>query len=484
MWKKILSSFPRFWTNWLTLLGTAITTVAACTILMVMAASVVSDQTHPYAFVLGFLVMPAIFVGGLAIVGLGFLWERRRVRLGGVEDPIQAAFRAAFENKRSRRLFLLVGFATLINIVIVGSAGHEALTYMDSPEFCGTLCHSVMQPEYDTYLESPHSRIKCVVCHIGPGASWAVKSKIDGMKQVWGVLTNNHARPIPSPVHTLRPARDTCEQCHWPAKFHGNRAAVRVHYANDEENSPQVAALMLRVGGKDPRTDKFHGIHWHVSDNVRIEYEALDEKRERIGKVRVYRGDDLSAEYLPPEGVSGEVQEVRTMDCVDCHNRPTHVFDPNPERAADRAISEGLLDRKTPFIHKIAAQVLAAANNTQREGSEAVFRDAIAKIYATEHAALEISDEALDAAAAGVSALYLRNIYPALKLDWGTHPNHLGHQGEEKDLRGCFRCHNGERTTTDGKSITMDCDLCHEILSEDDAPEDLPDSFKGMIPSW
>jgi hypothetical protein len=483
MFKRLFEFLPRFWSNWLTLLGTALTTVAGSTIVFIFAATLFTDVSNPYTYALGFMVMPGLFIVGLMIIAVGFLWERRRRKKHPEADPIQQAFAEAFKNPRARRLILFVSLATLANIVIIGAAGSQALHYMETPEFCGTLCHSVMQPEYDTYRESPHSRIACVTCHIGPGASWAVKAKIDGLRQVWGVMTGDFSRPIPSPVHSLRPARDTCEQCHWPAKFHGNRISFRVHFGEDEENTPAVTALALRVGGKSRGSGEFSGIHWHVSPELKVEYEALDAKRERIGKVRVYKDGVLTAEYLPPKDFEGSVSEVRTMDCVDCHNRPTHVYDQNPKLAVDRVMLSGALDWKVPFLHSAATAVLeAAGNDLAREGAQAHFLGALAAWYDKEQAAAKPDEAALERAAETVAGLYLRNIYPDMDLAWGTHPNHLGHLGEEKDLRGCFRCHNDQHTTADGeKTISQDCELCHDFLAEEEAPADLSDELKSLF---
>ncbi len=187
------------------------------------------------------------------------------------------------------------------------------------------------------------------------------------------------------------------------------------------------------------------------------------------------------AEYLPPEGTEGSPTETRTMDCIDCHNRPTHVFDQTPRLAVDRAFEEGLLKQDVPYLHAAAAAALeAAGNELDREGAEAHFRTALDSWYKENQADAEVSAEQLDASAQTLAALYRRNIYPHLKLGWETHPNHLGHRGEEKDKRGCFRCHNDEHATKEGETISMDCELCHGFLAEEEAPSDLPDTLKAL----
>jgi len=477
--RRVMAWLPHLWTNWITLTGTVITTVAGCTIVLALAAELVTAAPKPYTFALAFMIMPAIFILGLVLIPVGFLWERIRAKQERPQDPIQAAFRAAVRDRRARRRIIFVGVATFLNIVIIGAAGHKALVFMDSPAFCGKLCHSVMAPEDQAYQKSPHSRVACVDCHIGPGASWAVKSKISGLRQVWAVLVGSFDRPIPTPVRELRPARDTCEQCHWPAKFHGNRVMFSTHYRDDEKNTPEVTALLLKVGGEDPRTGKYHGIHWHVSPDIEVIYQELDEKREKIGKITWKEKGQVKAEYLAPDSTATSLGE-RTMDCVDCHNRPTHVFDQSPAHAVDRALSEGWLDNSVPYLHKVAVEVINRGD-VPREQAEEVFTKALREVYARDYAQLGVPDESLQKAGRALARLYRDNIFPDMKIGWDTYPSHLGHRGEEEDIRGCFRCHDEKHKTQEGKTLSQDCDLCHELLHEDENPEDLPEALKSLL---
>jgi len=490
MLRSLFSCLPKFWANWMTLLGTAVATVAGCAALFGVVSAAVQDWPRPYSAAITFLVMPMVLVFGLLIMLAGFIWEKNRKKDGN-PDPIRAAFQAAMQDKRARRLILFVGLATLVNIVIIAAAGTAGLSYMDTPVFCGEMCHKVMQPEYDTYKASPHARVACVRCHIGPGASWAVKAKVDGLRQVVAMFTGSYSTPIPSPVHTLRPARYICEECHWPANFHGNDIKFFTKYGDDEANSPEVTALSMRIGGQDPVTGEFRGIHWHVSQDIEVRYEPLDEKRERIGMVQVYEKGELKAEYLPENSDAEDAPadrpntdgvEFRTMDCVDCHNRPTHVFDQTPRMAVDRAFLEGSLDASVPFLHKAAVQVLAGADNIDRDSAGQYFVEKLKAAFASGEGEQQerATEEQIGRAASAVTDLYLRNVYPHMKLTWGTHPNHLGHRGEEKDMRGCFRCHNEKHTARDGKTISMDCELCHSFVAEEDSPDELYDVVKDL----
>ncbi|MBM4356416.1 MAG: hypothetical protein FJ109_21915 [Deltaproteobacteria bacterium] len=485
MFGWLTSFIPRLGANWITLLGAVLTTFAAGSMAVLGVLLVLAEKADVYKSAVVLLVLPLVFIAGLLVIAVGFFWQRIRVRRSGgaVPDPLGDAIAAAFRDKTIRRQTLFVAVATAVNVLVVLVTGTAAVNYMDTPEFCGTLCHSVMQPEYDTYRESPHSRVKCVTCHIGPGASFAVKSKVDGLRQVWGVATGSYRRPIPSPVEELRPARDTCEQCHWPSKFHGNRVAFRMHYQDDEANTPTVNTLLLKIGGRDSVTGEFHGIHWHVDADTEIQYESLDERRERIGTVRVFRKGALVAEYKPKAPGTPPTGAPRTMDCIDCHNRPTHVYDATPALAVDRAFNEALLDRNVPFLHDVATKALseAAEKSVNRDSAGSWLAKRMKALYQELHPGTTPSDETLGKAAEGVARLYLYNVYPDMSLTFGTHFNHLGHQGEDKDRRGCFRCHDDEHATADGKTISQDCELCHEILNMDEHPSSVPDPLKSLM---
>ena len=475
----LLGVVPYLWTNWWTLLGTIISGVSGCIIIFSLAFELVNPVSKIYLTAVIFIVMPAFFVLGLIIIPLGLWWERKHKR-AAYPNPIQAAFQFALADKKTRRTILFVGVITAANFFIIGAAGQQAFHLMDSPAFCGKLCHQVMTPEYTAYLRSPHSRVACVQCHIGPGASWAVKSKIAGLRQVAAVLGNTFHRPIPTPVKELRPARDTCEQCHWPAKFHGNRIAFFTHYQDDEKNTPLVNGLVLKVGGENPTSKEFEGIHWHVSPEVELRYEALDDAREKIGKITVKKKGQVTAEYTLPGQPKGPVVEQRLMDCVDCHNRPSHVFDQNPAQALDRAFDEGRLDPKIPFLHKVASQLLGR-NDLPRESAESFFRQGLIDTFHKDYPQISLDEKTIQAVASVLTDLYTRNIYPDLKIAWGSYPSHLGHRGEEQDKRGCFRCHDDEHVTKTGQPLAKDCDLCHEAIVEGEARDKLPSALRSVF---
>ena len=344
------------WTNWITLLGSALATVSGVAILVLFAIELSGgDRANVYTNSFLLLLLPFGFALGLLLIPIGLVIDRRGKRKAGLEpgshDAIQAAFATALRDRKARRRVLFVLAVTCVNIFLFAFAGHKSVAYMDSPKFCGTTCHTVMQPEWEAYNRSPHSRVACVQCHIGPGASWAVKSKINGLSQVWKVATKTYHSPVPTPVEHLRPSRDTCEQCHWPAKFGGSKLKLFPHYKADDKNTPQFNAILLHIGGENPRTKKYEGIHWHVNADNQVRYEYLDRERTRIGKITVLsKGEVVSTYELP--GKHDKAVGERVMDCVDCHNRPTHITDITPKDAVDRALYSGGLDPKVPFLAK------------------------------------------------------------------------------------------------------------------------------------
>jgi hypothetical protein len=450
-------------TNPVSLAGAVLTTSAALTMIGFWALEVVhGSPIHPYAGIALFIVLPALFVAGLLLIPAGLVWRRRRLR---ARHELPAAYpRIDLNRPGLRRAALLVASFTVLNVAILGAATYRGVEYMDSTQFCGLTCHQVMAPEYTAFVDSPHARVGCVQCHIGPGASWFVRSKLSGARQVLAVAAGTYSRPIPSPVRELRPARETCEQCHWPMKFHGDKLVVRTKYADDEGNTPSRSVLVLRIGGHGAGgAAGIHGRHLDRSD--RIQYLA-DEKRQVISRVR-YRGDDGSlveyaAEAAGTDGQAAE-GEWRSMDCMDCHNRPTHAFE-LPERAVDRALAEGRIDASLPFVRREAVRLLRVEYPEREAGARAI-AEGLAGFYGERYPDLaRVRATEIEAAAEAVRAIYLRNVFPQMRITWGTYVNNIGHD----DFPGCFRCHDDGHKAADGRVITQDCSACHAVLAMDE----------------
>jgi hypothetical protein len=448
--------------NAISIVGVILTTVSALlflTFFFLELVGLIAHHTNPYLGIVFFIVLPTFFVIGLLLIPFGGWLESRRINRG-LPPSMREWPRVDLNNPRTRKVLFAIAVLTPINILIVSTAAYKGVESMDSVEFCGQTCHEVMQPEFTAYQNGPHARVKCVECHIGEGASWFVRSKLSGARQVYAVLFNTHSRPIPSPVHDLRPARETCEQCHWPTQFHGDKVERIYDYGDDERNTESVTTLQLRIGGVDA-TGTPRGIHWHVADQNNVEYIATDDKRQEIAYVRYTGPDGIAREYFA-EGVTPEkVQglELRRMDCVDCHNRPSHQFAPSPERAVNDLLSSGAASRELPFFKREAVRVLKTEHPDQDTGANAIGNE-LRSFYRTSYPALWTSRQGdIQRAAASVQEAYRRNVFPSMRVTFGTHPSNLGHV----DSPGCFRCHDESHKSTDGKVIAQDCSTCHEV---------------------
>jgi nitrate/TMAO reductase-like tetraheme cytochrome c subunit len=451
-----------FGQNTLTLIGAVLTTTAALTMVAFWVYDVLlPGPPHPYIGVLIFLLLPGVFVLGLLFIPVGIWIRRRRLhRKGELPDAFP---KIDLSLPRARRVFWLVFFATVVNVLILGTASYHGVAYMDSTQFCGTTCHTVMEPEYTAYQNSPHSRVGCVECHIGPGASWFVRSKLSGVRQVFAVTFHTYSTPIPAPVKYLRPARETCEHCHWPQRFTGDKFLVHTSYKDDEKNTPQTDVLLLKIGGNT--WDGSVGIHGrHLSEHSRIHYISIDAQRQVIPVVD-YTGDDgRTIHFVSTDAKASQQQldqgEHREMDCIDCHNRPTHAFD-LPETAVDKQMSLGQISPDLPYIKKKAVELLKV-DYPDRDTARLRIVSGISDFYRVSYPAIyETHRTLVQQSAEQVAAIYLRNVFPAMKLTWGVHPNNLGHN----DFPGCFRCHDGSHTSSDGRTITNDCFACHQLLA-------------------
>ena len=484
--KISLSFLSRLWSNWITLIGAILTTCSALAIIALMATEFVVPGKNPYLTTALFVSLPVLFVLGLLMIPTGLFIDRRaRAKAGAAfePNPILESFRAAMNQRTARNLFFFFAIATVINVIIFAAGGQAAVHRMDSAEFCGATCH-VMQPEWTAYAGSKHARVACVECHIGPGAAWELKAKLNGIKQVWGVITNRYDRPIPTPVTNLRPSRDTCEHCHWPEKFTGDKLVVLPHFTDDKTNTPAYNMMLVRVGGRNESTHKYEGIHWHVSDTAEVRYEELDSTRTKVGKITVLDHGKVVAEYLPPErDRSLPVVGERTMDCVDCHNRPTHVFDESPSAAVDRAMTEGELDSKVPWLVKTSRDLLAS-KDVPVSNMEPWFRAALEQTYKISYPDVQVTPESLDQTAKTLAAAYQRNIFPQMNVGWGTYKSHIGHkhEGDKGDEIGCFRCHDGEHvkvsSTGTKETLSNNCEKCHDTLVAGEDPATLEPELK------
>ena len=436
--------------------GALLATVAGCAWVLTLPTQVRGHASNPYVGILAFVILPIVLAVGLVLMLAGMWLSRRAIRRGIRKVLTREAAR--------RRLagFLIV--ATVLNIGIMSQLSYSAVTFMEEPRFCGQSCH-VMKPEFTAYQVSPHARVACVECHVTPGASGWVKSKMAGTRQLLDVMFNSHPRPIHSAMSTNRlvPASETCEKCHWPEQFAGARLRVISEYADDEQNTLSQTVLMMMVGGGGVR-----GIHGaHFGPGVSIRYASTGSTRQTIPWVEYRNAHTNETRTYAVEGVKpGDVDKLRRyeMQCVDCHNRPTHTFR-LPERAVNRAMALGRIPVSLPFIKKKGVEALRASYASNQEASQKI-PVAIRDFYRRERPVTYHSRPAdIALAAAALVAIYNENIFPDLGVTWGTYQNHLGHT----DSPGCFRCHDEAHASGDGKTITQDCSACHEVVAASEA---------------
>ena len=441
----------------LSVAGVALATVGALLFLTFFVIDLLGYHFGPYAGLLFFFLFPAIFVAGLILIPVGGWLQRRK----GAGAATAAWPRLDLNEPRQRRWTFFVLIATIVNIVIISLAAYSGVEYMETTSFCGQVCHDVMEPEFTAHQDAPHSNVPCVKCHVGPGAQGFVKAKMAGTRQLVGVILGNYARPVPSPPHNLVDARDTCERCHWPEKSHGDKIKVMREYAEDETNTETATTMDIHVGGGSERLGIATGIHWHMNIANRVEYITTDAKREVIPWVRVTDRQGNVREYVvdgakPEDLAKGE---RRTMECMDCHNRPSHTFDPTPEKAVDRRLASGEMPRTLPFVRREAVAAVKEKYETTDAAQAAIARR-LTEFYQKQYPDIYATRRTeVDRAISAAQRAYGRNIFPRMNITWGTYANNIGHM----DFPGCFRCHDDNHKTKDGKAIGQDCELCHKM---------------------
>ncbi|HEX9750970.1 MAG TPA: NapC/NirT family cytochrome c [candidate division Zixibacteria bacterium] len=455
--------------------------VAACCLLIIafiLVADWMGFEWNPYVGVVALLVLPAIATFGFLLIPAGKAWERRRRAKSGAAASNLIRVEIDLDSVRTRRRLLVYAATATLVISFMMATAYKSLVFMDTTTFCGEVCHTVMQPELTSYRHGPHARVACVECHIGEGADWFVKSKLSGVRQVFAVALKTYSTPIPVPVHNLRPARETCEHCHWPEKFHGSKLVVKTRYQEDEANTSVKNVLLMKIGGGNIATGEVEGIHWHTSFQHSIEYVALDEQRDTIPYVRMIGPDGTATEYVSDDSrlTADELRAMprRVMDCMDCHNRPSHVFD-DPAFAVDEAMVSLEIDPALPYIKRQAVELLTTEYATRDEAARQI-PSRLQTFYREQYPDIEQEkSEAVNRAGTAIADIYLRNVFPAMKVTWGTYTTHIGHTRSD----GCFRCHDEAHSAPDGRTISGDCSTCHDLLAyEEENPiptlEELP----------
>lgn len=463
---------PHLASNPITLLGAILAIVAFGGLVFFLGIQLLQVEPSPYIGMLVYMGLPMVLVTGLLLIPAGMMWEaRRRMRAARRGQGVPPALQVDFGNPR--HLVGVLAFATLTILIlgVLGATGFGAVEFMDSPQFCGTTCHTVMQPQYEPYKRSAHAEVECTACHIGPGASWYVQSKLSGVKQLFAVLADSYPRPIPAPIENLRPARDTCEGCHWREKAYGLFLRVYRTYLPDESNTQHLRALAFRVGTGG---DGFEagGVHWHTA--AKVYYRTVDEERQIMATVRV-ETDDGVVQWVNPEVEPGTVlQPERLMDCIDCHNRAAHKI-PSPDQLVDEALTAGRLDPGLPYLKREALRLLGQ-DGTRPSAQTLVARwsrdgwfEQLAEFYARNYPDVAAAKAgAIQAAIEELKAISRQVAYPDMLTTWLTYADNRGHPGIEGRNTGCFRCHTTLVRVEDGERLPggvggSGCLACHDL---------------------
>ncbi|MBI9033321.1 MAG: NapC/NirT family cytochrome c [Bacteroidales bacterium] len=462
---------PRSVYNWTSVIGLTIAIISLFMIGFLFVISMFLDQGGSYLGLFTFIILPVFLIVGLLMIPVGMWITVKRNKkidlLHGLSWPI-----VDLNDLHHRNAFAIfvVGSVFLLLVSAVGS--YEAFHYTESVEFCGKLCHQVMEPEYVAYANSSHARVSCVECHVGAGADWYVRSKLSGLRQVHATLTNSYPTPIPTPVHDLRPAQETCEQCHWPEKFYPNQNRFERHYLADEQNSEWDIGLQMKVGPQFSALGLQAGIHWHINPDVKIEYKSVNNKRDTIPWVKytnLKTGESQIFKSLESDfaDINMDAIQSRTMDCMDCHNRPSHDY-LSPVKFVDHALTSGRLPKTLPDLKVIAMEILVTDYPT-KDSAMSDIATRITEYYQVMYPELLDTNKILiDQTIQVLREEFNKNIFPEMGVKWKAYPNHLGHI----ESNGCFRCHDQKHVSNQGEVISRNCTLCHNISAQG-APDSL-----------
>jgi len=447
--------------NLISIIGLILAVLAAGLIIAFLALEAITGVESPYLGLMTYFAFPGMLIFGLLLVPLG-MYRVRTLRRAGAPGEIPPYPRLDLNDPHKRRLFVFFIAATVVFVLLVVISSMKGYEFTESTAFCGELCHPVMTPEHVAWSNSPHAKVRCVECHVGPGAAWYVKAKISGMKQLYAVVAHVYPTPIETPIENLRPARDTCEHCHWPEKFYAGRQKVFYHYAPNEVNTPREINMLINIGGT-PKSPHAKGIHWHIGTEVT--YIARDKKRQDIPYISIKDKSGKLIEYLDSEKplTKAEIAKAthRLMDCTDCHNRPTHIYH-SPSQEMDESFVSGHIDASLPYIKKVSVELLSRPYKTQKEAL-AIIATEIPAYYAKQYPNIaNLKAAAIKQAVEHVQDIYVRNFFPEMKVSWNTYPNNIGHFYSA----GCFRCHDGKHKTATGRVISKECDLCHTVISQ------------------
>lgn len=456
---------PRSVYNWISVIGGAIALISFLMFIFLFAISFFFDQGSSYLGLFLYIVIPIFLVIGLILIPIGMIRKVRRDKRIEEGKELMRPY-IDLNNRRHRNAFIVFIIGTTIFLFFTAIGGYEAFHYTESVEFCGKLCHKVMKPEYVAYQNSAHARVTCVECHVGPGADWYVRSKLSGLYQVYAVTTGNYPKPIPTPISNLRPARETCERCHWPEQFYARQLRFEKYYLADADNSEWDVLFEVKTSALHKAQGLEEGIHWHIHPDIQIEYIRDSSNSDvipwvrytnlRTNETRVYEYED---DPLNKDVV--ENSDIRVMDCIDCHSRPSHNYH-SPSTYINHAFTSGDLSVDLPELKYVLMDILKNDFGTTDSALFAI-DDGIREYYKSNYPDIyDTEQEKIDDAVMAAQNEFQKNAFPEMKVTWAVYPDNTGHI----EYNGCFRCHDDKHIANTGDVISRDCNLCHHILGQ------------------
>ncbi len=454
---------PRSYFNYISYLGTIIAGIAWVAIIFLFILEKFFHAGSVYFQLFTYLLVPGFLIAGLLMISIGMYIQRRKEKRGEKRDEKQRLV-INLNEPRTRNAAIIFTVVTVFFILFTVIGSYKGFHYTESVEFCGKLCHNVMNPEYTAYQYSPHARVSCAECHIGEGVSWYVKSKVSGMRQIYKYLSVTYPRPIETPILNLRPARETCEKCHWPQKFYTSKIRNEKYYLADSANTEWDIVLKMKIGPDNSAMGQTEGIHWHINPDVKIEY-ASNTDREVIpwvkytnlktGKVTIFKDEEAGVE----EDSLAKLDK-RTFDCMDCHNRPSHEY-----YAPPRFVDALFTSDSIPMIPWLKAAAMEAMNDiySTTDSAKLGIENQVIQYYTESYPDIYTQyEKEIKSAIPFLQRAFLRNTFPEMKVRYSEYPRHIGHF----ESNGCFRCHDNKHKTEDGKVISRDCNVCHTFIGQ------------------
>ena len=451
---------PNSYYNKISYLGTIIAAIAWVTIIFFVIQINFFTLDNVYFDLYAYLVTPGFLVLGLVMIPFGMYRERKRIKKG-IQVSNEKLLTINLSDSKTRNAILIFTIVTIFFLVFTVVGSYKGFNYTESVGFCGKLCHKVMNPEYVAYQNSPHARVKCSECHVGEGADFYVKSKMSGLRQIYKYLLGTYVRPIVTPIENLRPARETCEKCHWPQKFYTNGLRKEKYFLADSANTEYDIVLDMKIGADHQAQGLKEGIHWHINPDIQIEYKS-NKKRDTINWVKVTnKKTGITTVYSGDSKKEADKMESRGMDCMDCHNRPSHEYR-SPSKYVNNLLASNTKMASIPWLKAAAMEALKVSYTTDDSASLGITNN-INNFYKKKFPSLFAKyNKDIAFAITEIKKAYALNAFPEMKVDYSKYPRHIGHL----ESNGCFRCHNNTLKSNTGKVIPKDCNLCHSIIGE------------------